>query len=54
VGTTASVICRLEDASYEATRSPTLKRVAAVLDHRVEMHFLPTDKKTNPSLTPAT
>jgi predicted XRE-type DNA-binding protein len=45
VGTTASVICRLEDASYDGHSLAMLKRVAAALDRRVEVRFLPTGKE---------
>jgi len=41
VGTTASVICRLEDANYEGHSLATLNRIAAVLHRRVEIHFVP-------------
>jgi DNA-binding XRE family transcriptional regulator len=41
VGTTASVICRLEDAEYEGHSLPLLRRIAAALDRRVEIRFLP-------------
>ena len=41
VGTTASVICRLEDADYEGHSLPMLRRIAAALDQRVEIRFLP-------------
>jgi ribosome-binding protein aMBF1 (putative translation factor) len=41
VGTTASVICRLEDSDYEGHSLAMLKRVAAALDKRVEIRFLP-------------
>ena len=41
VGTTASVICRLEDADYEGHSLSMLKRIAAALDKRVEIRFLP-------------
>jgi transcriptional regulator with XRE-family HTH domain len=34
VGTTASVICRLEDADYEGHSLPLLRRIAAALDRR--------------------
>jgi ribosome-binding protein aMBF1 (putative translation factor) len=40
VGTTASVICRLEDADYEGHSLAMLNRVAAVLDKRVEIRFV--------------
>ena len=41
VGTTASVICRLEDADYEGHSLATLNRIAAALNRRVEIRFLP-------------
>ncbi len=41
VGTTASVICRLEDSDYEGHSLAMLKRIAAALDKRVEIHFVP-------------
>jgi DNA-binding XRE family transcriptional regulator len=41
VGTTASVICRLEDADYEGHSLAMLNRIAAALDKRVELRFLP-------------
>ena len=41
VGTTASVICRLEDADYEGHSLAMLNRVAAALDKRVEIRFVP-------------
>lgn len=41
VGTTASVICRLEDADYEGHSLPMLRRIATALNQRVEIHFLP-------------
>jgi DNA-binding XRE family transcriptional regulator len=40
VGTTASVICRLEDADYEGHSVAMLRRIAAALDRRVEIRFL--------------
>lgn len=40
-GTTASVICRLEDADSEGHSLGILKRVAAALDKRVEIRFVP-------------
>jgi DNA-binding XRE family transcriptional regulator len=40
VGTTASVICRLEDADYEGHSLAMLNRIAAVLDKRVEIRFV--------------
>jgi DNA-binding XRE family transcriptional regulator len=41
VGTTASGICRLEDADYEGHSLATLRRIAAALDKRVEIRFVP-------------
>jgi len=41
VGTTASVICRLEDADYEGHSLPMLRRIAAALNRRVEIRFMP-------------
>jgi transcriptional regulator with XRE-family HTH domain len=41
VGTTASVICMLEDADYEGHSLSMLRRIAASLDTRVEIRFRP-------------
>ena len=41
VGTTASVICRLEDADYDGHSLVMLNRIAAALNRRVEIRFLP-------------
>jgi len=41
VGTTASVICRLEDADYEGHSLAMLNRIASALNKRVEIRFLP-------------
>ncbi len=41
VGTTASVICRLEDADYEGHSLSMLQRISAALDRRIEVHFVP-------------
>jgi DNA-binding XRE family transcriptional regulator len=48
VGTTASVICRLEDADYEGHSLPMLRRIAAALNRRVEIRFLPLRPDTSP------
>lgn len=45
VGTTASVICRLEDADYEGHSLALLGRIAAALEKRIEIRFLPCSKK---------
>jgi len=41
IGTTASVICRLEDADYEGHSLAILNRIATALDRRVEINFVP-------------
>jgi DNA-binding transcriptional regulator YiaG len=41
VGTTASVICRLEDADYEGHSLAMLNRIAGALHRRVEIRFVP-------------
>jgi DNA-binding XRE family transcriptional regulator len=41
IGTTASVICRLEDADYEGHSLAMLRRIAAALNKRVEIRFMP-------------
>ncbi len=41
VGTTASVICRLEDADYEGHSFSMLRRIAVALNRRVEIRFVP-------------
>lgn len=40
VGTTASVICRLEDADYEGHSLAMLNRIATALNRRVEIRFV--------------
>jgi ribosome-binding protein aMBF1 (putative translation factor) len=39
--TTASVICRLEDADYEGHSLAMLRRIAAALNQRIEIRFIP-------------
>jgi DNA-binding XRE family transcriptional regulator len=41
IGTTASVISRLEDADYEGHSLVMLRRIAGVLNRRVEIRFVP-------------
>jgi ribosome-binding protein aMBF1 (putative translation factor) len=41
VGTTQSVISRLEDAEYDGHSLPMLQRIAAAMDKRVEIRFIP-------------
>ena len=49
VGTSASVICRLEDADYEGHSLSMLRRIAAALDTRVEIRFVPAGKEPQPA-----
>jgi DNA-binding XRE family transcriptional regulator len=49
VGTSASAICRLEDADYEGHSLAMLRRIAAALDKRVEIRFLPAKGKLQPA-----
>ena len=46
VGTSASVICRLEDADYNGHSLSMLQRIAAAVDKRVEIRFVPIKEKT--------
>src|SRR5437879_13185546 len=41
IGTTASVICRLEDADYEGHSLAMLRRIAGALNQRVETRLIP-------------
>ena len=41
VGTTASVISRLEDSEYEGHSLSMLRRIGSALNKRVEIRFLP-------------
>jgi DNA-binding XRE family transcriptional regulator len=41
IGTTASVICRLEDADYQGHSLAMLRRIAAALNQRIEIRFIP-------------
>ena len=41
IGTTASVICRLEDADYEGHSLAMFRRIAGALNQRVEIRFVP-------------
>lgn len=49
VGTTASAICRLEDADYDGHSLFMLKRIAEALDKRVEIRFMPLRRKLQPA-----
>ena len=45
VGTTASVICRLEDADYEGHSLTMLRRIATALGREVKIVFVPTRRQ---------
>ena len=45
VGTTASVICRLEDADYDGHSLAMLRRIAGAVQKRVEIRFVPAGRK---------
>ncbi len=47
VGTTASVICMLEDADYRGHSLSMLRRIAAALDRRLEIRFVPVRRKSS-------
>jgi DNA-binding XRE family transcriptional regulator len=40
IGTTASVVCRLEDADYEGHSLGMLRRIGVALNRRVEIRFV--------------
>ena len=44
VGTTQSVISRLEDADYDGHSLEMLRRIASALEKRVEIRFVPSPK----------
>jgi DNA-binding XRE family transcriptional regulator len=46
IGTTASVICRLEDDDYEGHSLGMLRRIAAALGKRVEIRILPAKRRS--------
>jgi ribosome-binding protein aMBF1 (putative translation factor) len=41
VGTTASVICRLEDADYEGHTLAAVRKIATALNRRLELRAVP-------------
>jgi len=47
VGTTASVICRLEDADYDGHSLAMLRRIATALKKRLEIRFVPVRSKVS-------
>lgn len=44
-GTAASVICRLEDAHYEGHSLAMLNRIAAAMNKRVKIDFVPAPRR---------
>jgi transcriptional regulator with XRE-family HTH domain len=48
VGTSASAICRLEDADHEGHSLSMLKRIAEALDKRVEIRFVSAKRRLQP------
>ncbi|MEK6643276.1 MAG: XRE family transcriptional regulator [Planctomycetota bacterium] len=44
VGTTASVICQLEDSDYQGHSLSMLRRIALALHQRVQIRFIPVGK----------
>lgn len=53
VGTSQSVIARLEDADYEGHSIRMLRRIAEALDARLSVHLIPADAAVEGGSTPA-
>jgi transcriptional regulator with XRE-family HTH domain len=53
IGTSASAICRLESADYEGHSLGVLRRIAAVLNHRVEIRLVPVKTRTGRGKKPS-
>src|ERR1700722_16220115 len=49
IGTTASVICLLEDADYKGHSLGMLRRIAAAVNRRVEIRFVPARRRSTSS-----
>ena len=49
IGTTESVISRLEDSDYKGHSLKMLKRIAEAVNKRVEIRFLPRKEKLQPA-----
>ena len=49
VGTTQSVISRLEDADYEGHSLSMLQRIAHALDQQLDVRFVPAGQKLQPA-----
>jgi predicted transcriptional regulator len=45
IGTSAANICRLENADYQGHSLSMLRRIAAALEMRVDVRFLPLSRK---------
>lgn len=45
VGTTGSVICRLEDSDYDGHSLSMLQRIAGALNQKIEVRFVPRRNK---------
>jgi DNA-binding XRE family transcriptional regulator len=54
IGTSRTVISRLEDADYEGHSLAMLNRIANALDQRVEIRFVPTKRARTTRLRAAT
>ncbi len=52
VGTTASVICRMEQADYESSL-PMLRRIAGALNRRLELRVVPIKPSTTRKIAKA-
>ena len=48
IGTTASVISRLEDADYSGHSLSMLQRIASALNQRLELRFVPAESEPLP------
>lgn len=46
IGTTASVICRVENADYAGHSLPLLRRIGVALNKRVVVRFVPARRRT--------
>ena len=51
IGTTASVICRLEDADYEGHSLSMLRRIATALNRQIRISFVPLRTKESLSVS---
>jgi DNA-binding XRE family transcriptional regulator len=49
IGTSESVISRLEDSDYTGHSLTMLKRIAEAVDKRVEIRFVPRNEKLQPA-----